>query len=135
MIFVDTSAWVALHWVEDKFHPRAVEFWEEILTAKEAPFTSYDVFTESANLILRRAGLSSAVAYGEALLNSRGVARVEVEEDLRREAWELFRAQRVRPLSFVDCTSFAVMRRHGIRKAFTFDRDFTAMGFEVVPIA
>lgn len=133
MIFVDTSAWVALHWVEDKFHPRAVEFWAEILTAKEVPLTSYDVFTESANLILRRAGLSSAVTFGQSVLASRAVARVEISEDLRHEAWAMFRAQEEVPLSFVDCTSFAVMRRRGIRKAFTFDQDFAAMGFEVVP--
>ena len=133
MIFVDTSAWVALHWVEDKFHQRAVGFWQEMLAAREAPLSSYDVFGESAGLILRRAGLTLAVTFGQSVLESRMVVRVEVGEELRHEAWDLFRAQRDVPLSFVDCTSFAVMRRHGIRKAFTFDRDFAAMGFEAVP--
>jgi predicted nucleic acid-binding protein len=35
----------------------------------------------------------------------------------------------------VDWTSFLVMRRHGVRRAFTFDPDFGAEGFDVVPAA
>jgi predicted nucleic acid-binding protein len=35
----------------------------------------------------------------------------------------------------VDWTSFLVMRRLGIDRAFTFDPDFTAQGFRVVPSA
>jgi predicted nucleic acid-binding protein len=39
-----------------------------------------------------------------------------------------------RPYSFVDATSFAVMRARRLREALTFDRDFAAAGFvEVSP--
>jgi predicted nucleic acid-binding protein len=33
----------------------------------------------------------------------------------------------------VDCVSFEVMRRLGIRRAFTLDEHFREQGFEVVP--
>jgi len=36
-------------------------------------------------------------------------------------------------VSLVDCGSFYVMRRLGIKRAFTFDRHFTEQGFECVP--
>lgn len=41
----------------------------------------------------------------------------------------LLAAGRLR-LSLIDCASFVLMRRHGIQRAFTFDRHFTEQGFE-----
>ena len=45
----------------------------------------------------------------------------------------LFKTYSDLKLSFVDCTSFAVMKRLAIGTAFTLDRDFKAMGFAVLP--
>jgi predicted nucleic acid-binding protein len=36
-------------------------------------------------------------------------------------------------LSFTDAVSFALMRRHRLARAFTFDRHFARAGFEIVP--
>jgi predicted nucleic acid-binding protein len=36
-------------------------------------------------------------------------------------------------ISFVDWTSFEVMRQHGIDRAFAFDDDFVKQGFQLVP--
>jgi len=38
-----------------------------------------------------------------------------------------------RALSFVDCCSFRMMRRPGLRRVFAFDRHFGEQGFEVLP--
>ena len=38
-----------------------------------------------------------------------------------------------RKLSLVDCVSFEIMRRGGIRRAFSFDPHFREAGFELVP--
>lgn len=134
-MFIDTSAWVAIYWETDKFHQRADTFWQELLRAQEPLVTTSDVFGESAGLIRRRAGLGQAVAFGEMLLASHVVNRAEVREEDRQEAWAMFCAKESVDLSFIDCTSMASMKRLGIRRVFTFDRDFAAMGFEVVPIA
>lgn len=54
------------------------------------------------------------------------------EEDHRGAVQALLAAGR-RELSLVDCTSFLVMRRLGLKSAFTFDDDFVDQGFEVLP--
>ena len=55
-----------------------------------------------------------------------------VDETLHAEAREALLAAGRRNVSLVDWTSFLVMRRHGVRRAFTFDPDFGAEGFEVL---
>jgi predicted nucleic acid-binding protein len=52
------------------------------------------------------------------------------EDELDALRWmRKYADQRV---TFVDCVSFALMRRHRIRAAFTFDRHFKQAGFEVI---
>ena len=53
------------------------------------------------------------------------------QEDLA-EAWTFFQRPDLHKLSAVDATSFVIMRRHGIRRAFTFDHHFSMAGCEVV---
>ena len=38
-----------------------------------------------------------------------------------------------RRLSLVDCTSFEIMRRHGITAALSLDADFAQQGFRLLP--
>lgn len=59
-------------------------------------------------------------------------SRVEVlrvGEQQEEDAWHWLRRHDEREYSFVDATSFMVMKDLGIRDAFAFDGDFTAAGF------
>jgi len=57
-----------------------------------------------------------------------------IDEDMEAEAWRWLRRHNERAYSFVDATSFALMRRLRIRHALAFDGDFAAAGFvEVRP--
>ena len=48
-------------------------------------------------------------------------------------AWKLFQTYEDKKLSFTDCTSFAIMEKKGIDKAFSFDEDFVRIGFVQLP--
>lgn len=62
------------------------------------------------------------------------LATVHVDQPVEDGAWEWLRRHDGREYSFVDATSFAVMRRHRLREALAFDTDFAAAGFiEVRP--
>jgi predicted nucleic acid-binding protein len=56
-----------------------------------------------------------------------------VSADDQRAALEAVLAANRRSLSFVDCASFQVMRRLGLRSAFAFDPHFSEQGFHVTP--
>lgn len=131
MIFVDTSAWAALFMKADRHHGEAAGFWAKLRARRVPLVSSFDVFGETLTLVRGRAGLEQALEFGSAFLDSRILAREEVDAAARRQAWELFKQYRDKPLSFVDCTSFALLRRRGLRHVFSYDEDFRRLGFAV----
>ncbi len=70
-----------------------------------------------------------AVGYLDATQGAERLRVVETSQEIERDAWAWLRRHDERPYSFVDATSFALMRRLGIRDAFAFDGDFAAAGF------
>ena len=52
-----------------------------------------------------------------------------IDSELEDEAWTWLARHDERPYSFVDATSFALMRKLRIREALAFDGDFAAAGF------
>ena len=85
---------------------------------------------ESIALVQRRFGLG-AVADLRGLLAPLAIHWIDA--DLHELALASMLARGRRTLSLVDTVSFEMMRLAGIRRAFVFDEDFRAAGFEVVP--
>jgi len=93
-----------------------------------------EVVGETWTFLRRRDGHASAVAYIDAVEAAPWLTIVRIDESIEREAWAWLRRHDERAYSFVDATSFAVMRRERIREALAFDGDFSAAGFvEVRP--
>ncbi|MGH3769058.1 MAG: type II toxin-antitoxin system VapC family toxin [Pseudonocardiaceae bacterium] len=131
MRFVDTSFWVALFFERDCHHDAARELWSG---NSGALLSTNHVMGETWTFIRRRRGHADAVRVVDAMAGSRRVTVVRVEQDAEDEAWEWLRRHDDREYSFVDATSFAVMRRRRLREALAFDNDFTSAGFiEVRP--
>jgi predicted nucleic acid-binding protein len=130
-VFVDTSAFYAIVDDRDPNHDRARSVLSDLVGA-DAPLTTHEyVVVESTALIQRRLGLGALRRFVDDLLPLVEIAWVD--EALHGEAREALLAAGRRNVSLVDWTSFLVMRRHGVRRAFTFDPDFGVEGFEVLP--
>jgi predicted nucleic acid-binding protein len=80
-------------------------------------------------LINRREGHAAAVRFLDAVASSPRLRVVQVAESLEATALTWLRSRDERECSFVDATSFAVMRVMGIDHAFAYDGDFAAAGF------
>ncbi len=129
------SGLIAYYNVDDKYHADAVKIMQK-LERGEVPLTRFYVtdyvFDETVTFIecvLNEHEL--AVSVGEALQISPFTILVRVDDSSFDESWSFFRENK--QYSFTDCTSFNIMRRLGITHAFTFDKHFKSVGFQIIP--
>jgi predicted nucleic acid-binding protein len=128
--FVDTSFWVALFFSGDAQHSTARILWGDA----DSVLCTNHVLGETWTFLRRRRGHADALQAIEAISRSPKVSQLRVEQAAEAEAWTWLRRHDEREYSFVDATSFAVMRRRRLREALAFDGDFAAAGFvEVRP--
>jgi predicted nucleic acid-binding protein len=127
VIFVDTSFWLALQLPRDGLHDEAASLITRV--GRELLITSNHVRGETWTFLRHRAWHAAAVAFLDALERTERLRLVFVDEDLENDALHWLRRHDEREYSFVDATSFALMRSLRIREAFAFDGDFTAAGF------
>lgn len=125
MIFVDTSFWAALGNARDAHHAIAKRLW-----ADKPAFvvTSNHVLGETWTLLNRRCGHRVAVT-AAAIRFSSHVRLEHVTAEVEERAWEWLAQHDEREYSFVDATSFALMRKKKLHNAYAFDEDFSAAGF------
>lgn len=127
MIFADTSFFVAAASRRDAHHEEALELAAHYVS--DGVVTSNHVRGETWTFLNRRHGHRVAVDFLDRLARTRRVEITTVEERLERDALRWLRRHDERPYSFVDATSFALMRSRRIREALAFDGDFSAAGF------
>ena len=135
MIFVDTGAFLARYLARDQHHQAAQAAWRDLPARPWPVYTSNFVLDETFTLLGRWASPEFAADRAEALLTSATLVILRPDHDDELEALELFRKYGDQKVSFTDCVSFALMRRHDIPRTFGFDRHFVHAGFELWPQA
>lgn len=131
MRFVDTSYWVAFHRRRETHHQAARTLW---LADSGPVLTSELVLGETWTFLRRRESHAVAVRFLDLVGASSRVSVLGVDADIVDRAWHWLRRHDERVYSFVDATSFALMRTNRLREALAFDDDFSAAGFvEVRP--
>jgi predicted nucleic acid-binding protein len=129
-IIVDTSAFVAVLDQSDKNHKIAASYWENIIKSDAVLLCHNYILVETSALILRRFGMEAVRVYEQDIIP---ILRIFwVTEEVHSAAVSAHLMATRRTLSLVDCVSFEVMRRTGVRKAFAFDRHFRDYGYEIM---
>jgi predicted nucleic acid-binding protein len=129
LIFLDTGAFVARFIARDEHHARAARAWRRLERSGDRLFTGALVVAEAVTYLARHAGGAFAAERGRSLLASSAISVLRSDPDDENSALGLLERFADQRLSFTDAVSFALMRRHGLKRAFTFDRHFVMAGF------
>ena len=130
MIFVDTGAFLGRYLPDDQHHAAALTGWEYLAERRLPCCTSNLVLSGTITLLARRTSYEFAAEKARLIQTSTvlRILRPAAWDEIAAIAWlEKFADQRV---SFTDAVSFALMKRHRIARAFTFDRHFELAGFK-----
>jgi len=133
VIFVDTAFWVAFGDRKDTNHVQAKALMRQ--HAAGPLVTTNHVRGETWTFLRRRSGHGDAVDFLDRLERSPRVRTVFVTADLEDDAIRWLRRHDERSYSFVDASSFAVMRSLRIPEALTFDQDFAVAGFRIASVS
>jgi len=133
VVFVDTGAWLALYDRKDQNHRTAKEASTHFRDERVSLVTTDYVFDEAVTIIRMRVGHKEAVSFGNALSKSKVVRVVEINSDIKKEAWNIFEKYKDHRFSYTDCTSFAVIFRMKIDKVFGYDKHLESMHFTLIP--
>ena len=130
MIFVDTSAALALANPKDDYHETSIKTFQTLLDNGEELLIHNYAIVETIALLQRRVGLDAAAEFER---NSRNLLRLHwITEADHERAVQRWIESGTRRLNLVDCMSFIVMEMHECDTAFTYDSDFETEGFKLV---
>jgi len=129
-LFVDTGACLAKEVQRDQHHLEAITSWNQLADSPEALYTSEHCVDETASLLARRTSYTFAADWGMDLLEC-GITILQAEPTDWVTSLRLMRKFGDQKVSFTDCLSFTLMKRHRIRSVFGFDHHFTAAGFTI----
>jgi len=137
-LFLDTGSLVALHNKEDEHHEEASQLFEQIgsgsLKITKLYCSDYVLDESITTCYARTRSRKAAVQLGTAVLESKSIVLLRVDDKAFDQSWELFRDKyQDLALSFTDCTTYILSQLHNIPNIFSFDSDFEALGLNLFP--
>ena len=126
MIFVDSSFFAALLLPKDTNHRRALQTIGELgeVRLSDTLLTTNNIVLETITVARYEANHKVAVRAGQLLYAGTMARLYRTTAEDEAEAFAYLRKHHDKEYSAVDCLSFVVMDKLGIREALAFDSDF-----------
>lgn len=129
-IFIDSNVFIALANDNDPFHVKAIKISEHIFNSNHKLFVSNLILFESATVISLRVGKIQALTFFDNF--PKDIQIIKLEDTIEKNSWTIFHKIKDKNVSMVDCTSFYIIEKYKIDRAFTFDKDFEKYGMNVI---
>lgn len=130
--FCDTSFFFASLYPKDVNYDRAGQILKEALAQKISLWTTWDIISETATLLLYRFSPKAAIRFLEEMKPALNI--IYYDDSVRDEAERIFRLfSKDKRLSFCDAISYVVVRT--ILKdmiCLSFDEDFSSLGLTIM---
>jgi predicted nucleic acid-binding protein len=130
-VIVDTGYWIALFDSRDTNHAVAKSNSKTLLQNYRLYLTDFIIFETITYLNCSIVRHDLALRFLEKVKEPM-LTIVPVDEDIKKEALELFKKYADKSLSVTDCASFVIMKEKGVRKYAGFDDHFKQMGYTCV---
>ncbi len=127
-VFLDSSGIFAVVGADDAAHKRSFETY--ILTPRFICHTA--ILLEAFSLICKRVNNSAAVTVIQSIRASPKIETLQIEYELIEAAWQRCLNYKDKEWDWIDCISFELMIRRGIRSALTLDHHFRQAGFDLL---
>ena len=133
-VFADASAWVASGNPKEARHQEARETRSTLVEEGTTLLTTNLVLAEVHALVSRAGGSRPGLELLDTVYSDPQYAVLHVDRALEIAATDRWlRVFQDQAFSLCDAVSFEVMRREGIREAFTLDHHFAVAGFTMLP--
>ena len=130
-IFIDTSAFFAILDSGDEFHKESKDTFLRLIGDKEIFHSSNYITIETIVLVQNRLGLDAVRTFQDDIVPIINIHWVD--ERIHNIAISSLLIARRKNISFIDYTSFELIRLLGLKKVFTFDKHFKEQGFKLLP--
>lgn len=120
-IFADSNYLIALFNPRDALHDQANGYARIIAAQRHSIVISSFIFLETVTVLSYRRGKEVAQNVGVHLRADPATHYVHMDESLQEATWGIFQRVPEKNISFVDCSTIAVMKAEHITTVLTFD--------------
>lgn len=118
-LIFDSNVFVALFSPEDTLHKQASNFVG--LIATHTVVISNLIFAEIVTVLSQKYGRAIAQEIGQYILDTPLITIMYFDTKSHQAAWDIFQSVEHKNISFVDCSTVALMQAEGITTLLTFD--------------
>lgn len=127
-IFIDANFLIAIYNPEDALHKKASVIVRNLRKLNISLNISNYIFSEVTTVLSQKVGRKEAIIAGTNILKSENFSLIFIDATIHDLGWQVFQEINKKNMSFVDCSTLAVMRYMGIKKLLTFDMaDFAGL--------